>query len=168
MNEHDISSPPWVEYEALARRVIFDLRAELGLALVEGKQKLHGRSGGIWEIEGKGIDHDGCNIVIIEARRRPRSGASQEEMGALAYRMTELGACRSIFVSPRRLQAGAELVARANAIEHLLLPLGSTPERYVVQLIMAACSRAKHTDRLVLRDRLIGTVYRNGEPIQSD
>ena len=53
----------------------------LGLESVEGKQKLVGKSGMKWEIDGKGVKTEDGAIVVIECRRYPKDKVEAEEMG---------------------------------------------------------------------------------------
>jgi hypothetical protein len=58
----DPEEPPttWETYEQVARYLLEKMGDTLGLGLesVEGKQKLVGKSGMEWEIEGKGVKAD--------------------------------------------------------------------------------------------------------------
>src|ERR1700744_698027 len=92
----------WQTYEEVARYLLEKLSDTLGLGLerVEGKQKLVGKSGMNWEVEGKGIKTDGGAIVVIECRRYTTSKLKPEAIGGLAYRIADVGAAGGIVVTP--------------------------------------------------------------------
>lgn len=111
------------------------LAKRLGIAEVEGKQRLRGQiTGTHWEIDAKAIDVGSGALVIVEARRHTRSRLSQEAVGAVAYRIQDLGASGAIVVSPHPLQKGAKKVAAANNVRHVRLDPDSTAEQWVATL----------------------------------
>ena len=126
---------PWPAYELAAKAVVADLRNKLGVQSVEGKQKIVGASGTTWEIDGKASLRGGSGYLVIEARRHTSSGQKQEDLAALAYRITDLGANGGIVVSPLPLQSGAQLVASHENIAHIQLDASSTAEQYIAQLM---------------------------------
>jgi hypothetical protein len=85
-------------------------------------------------IDAKGIQEGDGAIVVIECRRHTMSHISQEQMGAVAWRVIDTGAARGITISPHPLQRGAVKVAKAGRVEHVLLTPDSTRERWVAQL----------------------------------
>jgi hypothetical protein len=105
----------WESYEEVARYLLEQMGDALGLGLehLEGKQKLVGKSGTTWTIEGKGIRVDGAAIVVIECRRYTTSKLNQEAMGGLAYRISDLGASGGIVVTPIGVQKGGQIVAKS-------------------------------------------------------
>lgn len=63
----------WETYEQVTRQILEQVGVLLGLELerVEGKQKLVGKSGMEWTIDGKGVKTEDGAIVVIECRRYP-------------------------------------------------------------------------------------------------
>lgn len=140
MNEPN--QPAWKKYEDLARQLLEQLGEHLGLHLerVEGKQKLVGTSGTIWEIDGKGVRADDGGIIVIECKRYPDDRVDQETIGGLAWRIhEELGASGGIVVTPLGLQSGAELVAKRADIQVVELNADATPTEYVMRLLDKVC-----------------------------
>jgi hypothetical protein len=120
----------------IARFLLNRLAAHLGLERVEGKQKLVGhRSGTTWEIDAKGVRSDDGGIVLIECRRQLSHATTQEDMGALVYRILDSKAEAAILVSPIDPQAGAKLLAAAEGVVHVRLTPESTTEAYVLQFL---------------------------------
>ena len=124
---------PWQAYELAAQSVLQHIGTELGVTAVEGKQTLDGKSGTRWEIDAKALQEDGQNFLVVEVRRYTTSALKQEDMGALAYRIGDVGASGGIVVSPLPLQRGAELVAKATGIEHVRLTPDSTATDYLAE-----------------------------------
>lgn len=122
-------------YEDVARYLLDRFRDELGLELVEGKQSLPGRSGATWTIEAKGVEADTGKAVVIECRRKTTRKINQEEMGAIANRITDLGAAGGIVVTPIGLQKGAQLVAKHNNIELVRLNKDATPTDFMMNFL---------------------------------
>ncbi len=122
-------------YEEAAHHVLADLRKVLGLSHVEGKQTLAGLSGTEWEIDAKAWLEGQAGFLVVEARRYVSSRLKQEALAAIAYRIQDLGAIGGIVVSPLPLQKGAELVAKASDIAHVLLTPESTTEDYVAEFL---------------------------------
>lgn len=81
----------------------------------------------------KAIRESDGSIVIVECRRY-NSRLSQEALGAVAYRIRNLGAAGGITVSPMPLQAGAAKVAKAEQIEHVELRPESTREQWIAKI----------------------------------
>lgn len=156
--------PPWKSYEALAKRVLFDLRRELGLSTVLGQQQLRGQSGTSWAVDGTAtVDATGA-ILIIEARRHTTSGQKQENVAALAYRIKDLRGAGGILVSPLPLQRGASSLANHENITHVQIPEDSTPEHYMAQFLEQTFQRATRREGIALRDRFTAFVVNNGSP----
>jgi restriction endonuclease len=126
----DLEEPPttWETYEQVSRYLLEKMGDTLGLGLesVEGKQKLVGKSGMEWEIEGKGVKADGGAIVVIECRRYTTSKVKAEAIGGLAYRIGDLGAAGGILVTPIGVQQGGEIIAKYEGIEIIQLDADST------------------------------------------
>lgn len=126
-------APPWMKYEDLARKVVDDMREALGLALVEGKQRLTGASGNDWEIDAIAYLSSGDGFLIVEARRKTAAGVSAEAVAAISRRMKDVGADGAVIVSPLPLQRGGRKLADFDGIQALRLDLESTPERYLAE-----------------------------------
>jgi Restriction endonuclease len=132
----------WENYEDVARHLLDQLGDHLGLHLetVEGKQKLVGKSGAKWEIDGKGVRADDGAVIVIECKRYPDDRVDQETIGGLAWRIhEELGASAGIVVTPLGLQSGAELVAKRADIQVVELNADATPTEYVMRLLDKIC-----------------------------
>jgi Restriction endonuclease len=127
----------WESYEDVARYLLEQLGDKLGLKLerVEGKQKLVGKSGMEWEIEGKGVKTDDGGIVVIECRRYTTSKVKAEAIGALAYRMSDLGASGGIVVTPIGVQHGGQLVAKAEGIQIVQLDADSSTTSFLLRFL---------------------------------
>ena len=87
-------STSWETYEEVARYLLENMGDTLGLGLerVEGKQKLVGKSGMKWTVDGKGVKTEDGAIVVIECRRYTTSKLKPEAMGGFAYRIGDVGA----------------------------------------------------------------------------
>jgi hypothetical protein len=125
----------WEIYEKAARKVIADLRKELGVAAVEGKQTLRGVSGAKWEIDAKAWVEGDTGFLVVEVRRHTKAGLPQIQLGGLAYCIKDLGGKGGVIVSPRPLQKGASVVASDANIKHLKLDPASTTERYLAEFM---------------------------------
>ena len=126
----------WRTYEEVAVFLIDSMASRFGLDRMEGKQKVEGAvTTTTWEIDGKGFDVDGDGFVILEARRYTSSKLSQEDLGALAFRIADTGATGGIVVTPIGLQLGAEKVAQAANIRTVTLASDSTPENYMLRFL---------------------------------
>lgn len=110
----DVKEPErWETYEQVTRHVLEQVGHLLGLGLqaVEGKQKIFGKSGMEWTIDGKGIKTGGGGIIVIECRRLTTAGVKAEAMGAFAYRINDIGAAGGYIVTPIQVQDGASKIA---------------------------------------------------------
>lgn len=125
--------PSWLRYEVAACSILEQIGNALGIATVEGKQLLDGKSGTDWEIDARAFQEDGANFLVVEVRRYTTSSLKQEDIAALAYRIGDVGAAGGIVVSPLPLQSGAALVAKAAGIEHVRLTPDSTATDYLAE-----------------------------------
>jgi hypothetical protein len=153
----------WQSYENVARVVLSDLRARLGISDVSGYSRLSGTSGTNWSIEGSAVRTSDGAFLIIECRRHTTHGLSQESVGGLAYRIQDTGAGGAILVTPLELQRGAELVARAESIVHVRLEPWSTSENYLAEFMGRNFHKVSVTDSFAVSDRAEAFVYRNGK-----
>lgn len=127
----------WKSYEEVACYLLEKLSDTLGLGLerVEGKQKLVGKSGMSWEVEGKGVRTDDGAIVVIECRRYTTSKVKAEAMGAIAYRIGDVGAAGGIVVTPIGVRQGGQLIAKGADIQIVHLDENSTTTSYVLEFL---------------------------------
>jgi hypothetical protein len=126
----------WESYEQVAAYLLDQFATEFGLSRVEGKQAVVGlRSGTAWEIDAKGFRQDGSGFIIIECRRSTASKQKQEQVGGLAYRVTDAGAQGGIIVTPVGLQEGAARVATAENIICVCLNEDSTRYEYILRFM---------------------------------
>ncbi|WP_433521590.1 hypothetical protein ACQPZ2_30355 [Nocardia pseudovaccinii] len=128
-------SKRWRDYEEVTEFLLDRLASELGLARVEGKQRLVGEVGTPWEVDAKGVRLDDEQIILVECKRYPKKRVNQDTLGGFAYRIRDLGAAGGILVSPLGLQAGADLVAKKEGIVEVHLDANSTREQYVLQFL---------------------------------
>ncbi|MCC3256522.1 hypothetical protein ABQF08_21960 [Xanthomonas campestris pv. campestris] len=150
----------WATYEQVARKVISDLHRELGVDIVEGKQRLQGKSGAIWEVDAKATSGSSDGFFVIEVRRHTTSGQKQEHLAALAYRIQDLGGSGGIIVSPLPLQHGARLVAFHEKIVEMTLAADSTTENYMAQFLERTFYKATVKSGVVFEDYCSATVIR--------
>jgi hypothetical protein len=134
--DQEFDGRQWVRYEELSRYLLNRLLAkELGLRVVEGKQKIPGKSGTVWEIDGKGILEGGEGFVILECRRRTTSRINQEQVAALAFRLSDTDAEGGILVSPLGFQEGASKVGASQNIISVEIHPNSTETDFVVRAL---------------------------------
>jgi hypothetical protein len=107
----------------------------LGLERVEGKQKLVGESGMKWTIDGKGVKTDDGAIVVIECRRYTTSKLKAEDMGAVVFRIADVGAAGGIVVTPIGVQEGGEKIAKHNGIDVVRLNEGATMTDFMMTFL---------------------------------
>ena len=93
------------------------------------------QSGTDWEIDAKGIGEGNQGFIIVECRRYTKSRLNQEDLGALAYRITDTRAKGGIIVTPLGLQEGAEKIAQAENIVDVRLDPDSTPQKFAMQFL---------------------------------
>jgi DNA-directed RNA polymerase subunit RPC12/RpoP len=126
----------WQTYEEVAAYLLDRFAADFDLARVEGKQKVPGlRSGTNWEIDAKGVREGNQGFIIVECRRYTTSRLNQEDLGALAYRITDTGAEGGIIVTPLGLQEGAQKIATAANVVEVRLDPNSTPHDFTMQFL---------------------------------
>jgi hypothetical protein len=130
-------SSTWQSYEEVARYLLEKMADQLGLGLqlVEGKQKLAGRSGTKWEVDAKGVKTEDGEIVIVECRRKPTSKLNQRAVGAFAYTIHDVGAAGGIIVTPIGLQKGGGIVGKYEGIHVIRLDESSTTTDYVLEFL---------------------------------
>lgn len=129
-------SKTWENYEQVATYLLNQFREKFGLEFVEKKQVVSGEKSGVtWEIDAKGVSENGEGFVIIECRRYTSSKIKQEQIGAIAYRISDTGAEGAIVVSPMGFQEGASKVAGAENIQQVILHPESTTTDYVFQFL---------------------------------
>lgn len=126
----------WRSYEEVAIYLLDQIARAFGLKRVEQGGKVSGhRSGTEWALDGRGFVQDGDAFVIIECRRCTGSRMKQEDVGALAYRISDTGASGAILVSPVGLQEGAQRVAAAERVISVVLDEDSTTTDFVLQFV---------------------------------
>lgn len=128
-------SPAWRRYEVAARQIIERLRTEFGFSSVEGKQLVAGHSGAQWEIDAKGLTEGSDTFVIIECRRYTTSRLKQEDIAAVAWRVSDTGASGALVVSPLGLQEGATKVAAAAGVQAVRMAPDSSLNKFVVSFL---------------------------------
>jgi hypothetical protein len=148
----------WETYEQVAQYLLDEFCNTFGLDRVEGKQDLLGvRSGTNWVIDAKGIRQGGTGFWIVECRRYTTAKLAQEDVGAIAYRISDTGADGGIIVSPLDLQEGAKKVANAENLIHVTLDPESTTQEYVMR-VLNKIFVGRH-DTLTVTDSITATVY---------
>ena len=125
---------PFEMYEQVATFLLAEFAARFGLAEVQGKQTLAGKTT-TWEIDAKGIKPGSEAFVVIECRRYTSSRLDQESVAGLAYRIHDLGAEGGIVVTPIGLQEGARRIAEAERIITVRLDPTSTRTDYVIDFL---------------------------------
>ena len=81
----------WERYEQTAQFLLNEFAEHFELGSVEGKQIVPGVSGTKWEIDAKGVKINGAGFLIVECRQWT-SKLSQQDVGSLAYRISDTGA----------------------------------------------------------------------------
>lgn len=129
--------PAWESYEELARILLEKWSDVLGLELarVEGKQKLVGKSGMQWTVDAKAVRNGDGAILVVECRRYTTSRLKPEAIGALAYRISDVGASGGIVVTPIGVQRGGQLIAEAENIHVVHLDANTTTPGYLMQFL---------------------------------
>ena len=82
--------PSWKNYQAVAAELLNRFAAHFQLDRVEGEQKVYGKVSG-WRIDAKGVRELDGAIIVVECRRKGRR-FDQENLGAIAYRIRDIGA----------------------------------------------------------------------------
>jgi hypothetical protein len=125
--------PAWRNYEDVANTLLNRFREDIGALVVEGRQSVpHLYADTEYEIDGRAVISDGT-FLIVECRRTSRA-MSQEDMGAIAYRVESTGAGGGIVVSPLRPQDGAQSIATAENIQSVELSSNSTTEQFAIRI----------------------------------
>ena len=124
---------PWQAYEELATQLLDRFREDFGLSAVEGKHRVPGRTT-TWELDAKGVLADGAGIVVVECRNR-KSRTTQEEMGALAYKIRDVRAEGGFIVTPVPPQKGAAMIAERENIQHVFLTADNTITEYLMRFL---------------------------------
>jgi hypothetical protein len=155
----------WETYEQVTRQILEQVGVLLGLELerVEGKQKLVGKSGMEWTIDGKGVKTEDGAIVVIECRRYPDDRIKAEAMGAFAYRIKDLGAAGGYMVTPIGFQDGADKIAKYEGIHEIRLDADSTATDFTVEFLDKVVHGRSATLKLNLRISATASV-RKAEP----
>lgn len=157
----------WETYEQAAAHMLEQLSQRFGIKDVLGKRLIRGHiTGTDWEIDAQATRLTDGALVLIECRRKTTSRLNQEVLAAIAYRIRDSGAGGAITVSPFPLQRGADLVARAEGIQHVILHPDSTPDSWMAEL--AGILQLGFTDRvstsisetlhIVVRDETTGEI----------
>lgn len=129
-------SKNWETYEEVATDLLRKFADEFGLEKVESKQKIIGlRSNTEWEIDAKGIAIKDGKIIIVECRRQTKSRVKQEDIGGLAYKITDTGSSGGIFITPIGFQEGAKKVTKSENITTVILHEDSSSSDYVLQFL---------------------------------
>ncbi|MFG4657118.1 restriction endonuclease [Acinetobacter baumannii] len=123
----------WQTYEEVARYVLQQIRDKLGLDEVQGKQGVSGRSGTVWELDGKGVSSSSGKSVVVECRRY-KNRLKQDAVAAVAYKITDTSSDSGIIVSPLPLQKGGRIIAEAEGIQHVELTPDSTTEDWLAKI----------------------------------
>ncbi len=158
-----MEEPAWKIYEDAARKVLIDIRKELGIEAVEGKQTLFGVNAN-WEIDAKAWCENSDKFLVIEARRHTKAGLSQESVAAIAYRIQDFGASGGVVVSPRPIQKGAKPIALSANISHVRLSPDSTTESYLAEFMGRRFLGASMTDSVQATDTCDAVVIRGTTP----
>lgn len=135
MSSNEVTT--WESYEEVARFLLGKWGDVLGLDLarVEGKQKLVGKSGMQWTVDAKAVRSADGAILVVECRRYTTSRLKPEAIGALAYRVNDVGASGGIVVTPIGVQSGGRLIAEAENIHVVQLDADSTTEGYLLKFL---------------------------------
>jgi len=121
----------WESYESVSIEILNRFATRFGLNRVEGKQKVPGKKG-TWQIDAKGVRESDGATILVECRRRKRN-LDQETVGAIAYRILDIGAKGGIVVAPLELQTGAARIASAEEIVAVQLDATSTPTDFAMR-----------------------------------
>ncbi len=158
-----MATKKWESYEEVAQYLLNQFAESFDLGSVEGKQVIPGQSGTNWEIDAKGIKIDSEGFLIIECRRYTKSRLNQESIGAIAYRIKDTGAEGGIVVSPLEFQKGAEIVAKHEGIQHVILDPKSTTTDYMLKFLNNIFIGV--SDTITITDSVHIQVIRDGKVI---
>jgi hypothetical protein len=148
----------WRNYEEVAQFLLNEFASHFALGRVEGKQKISGANT-TWQIDAKGVQEGSERLIIIECRRHTGQGLSQEDIGALAYRIKDTGAAGLIIVSPLPLQSGGKNIAKNEGIVEVLLDENSTTTDYILDFLNKLF--IGRSDGTIIGDKLDGEVIRS-------
>lgn len=151
-------SKTWQTYEEVAVHLLNRLSEQFGLNRVEEKQEVEGESGTTWEIDGKGVREGDDAFVILECRRYPSNRVAQEEVGGLAFRISDTGAEGGIIVTPIGLQEGAKKVAEHTDVQTVQLDEDSTTTDYILTFLDRVFIGRSLTDSVGTEDHVSVTV----------
>jgi hypothetical protein len=139
----------WQQYEEVARELLNRFRRDFDLDRVEPKQCLPGASGSLWEIDAKGVRvSEELAVIVVECRRRSRR-ATQEAVGALAFKIQDVGAVGGIIVTPLPLQRGAAAIASHAKIIEVRLDQNSTFEQFGMSFLDKILRQSVESIRIV-------------------
>jgi hypothetical protein len=97
-----MGTPGWQSYEDVAVYILRQMASEFGLERVEGKQLVGGKSGTVWEIDGKGIPADNSTaFIVIECRRYTSPGRNKNIWLVWHTAFKTRGSRRNYCKSPR-------------------------------------------------------------------
>ena len=155
----------WECYEQVANYLLERLSDTLGLGLerVEGKQKLPGKSGTDWEVDGKGVKTEDGAIVVIECRRYPDRRPNQEAMRAFAYGISDVDAAGGIMVTPLGVQEGAEKIASYEGIDVIRLNPDATETDFMLEFVEKVFIGASAKLRVTATITATADVSKSGE-----
>ena len=157
---------PWRVYEATARKVLNDMRHELGLSKVDGKKRLQGKNGR-WEIDAQAWSADGERFLVVEAKRYLNKKLDQSKMASLAYTIHDIGSVGGFVVTTQKMQSGATKLAAAENIKHITMAADSTEIRSLAEYMgrvyfgASIVEKANATDT---SDAVIGWATPDGKP----
>lgn len=156
----------WQSYEEVARFVLRELRRALNIADVGPPAVLPGESGTTWHVDGTATRAPDGAALILECKRKVGRRLDQEAIGGIAFRVLETGVGGAIVVTPLPLQKGAEMVARAQGIQHVQLEPWSTSENYLARFLGQAFYGVTLTESVHVTDCVEATVIRGGKLVK--
>jgi len=127
-----MSDERWEIYEKIAQQAVRAFSDLLGISVVEGKQRLLGKSGTSWVVDAK-AERLGGGFFVLEFKSGISSGLSQIEMAGIAFAIKDTDANGGILVSVLPPQKGAKLIAQHEGIRFVFLPQESTLEEFVAR-----------------------------------
>ncbi len=128
-----MNSGNWQDYERTVGIILdklHDVKNQLGLSKIEGKQQLQGKSGTIWEIDAVAYDSRTGKPVIVECKHWRDKTIPQDVLASLAYKIRDIGGERGIVVFTQDLQPGAKKIAESENIEIIKLNYEATGDRF--------------------------------------
>ena len=93
-----MSDERWEIYEKIAQEAVRAFSDLLGISVVEGKQRLLGKSGTSWVVDAK-AERLGGGFFVLEFKSGISSGLSQIEMAGIAFAIKDTDANGGILVS---------------------------------------------------------------------